>query len=455
MTYRLIALGFMAVFYGIYFGKMILQKRSGIVTDQMAKGRVHDKAFAIEALLKVATFLAPAAEVISIVLGTSQLMIMWRVIGMYFAFIGDIVFFMSVYAMKDSWRAGIAPLDMNKRSLVTRGIYNYSRNPAFLGFDLLYIGIMLMFFNPVLCLISVFAIVMLHLQILQEEKFLPTVFGYDYTKYKERTSRYAGLGKISFDKTILYIYFILFIWSVLYFFTCLAYGGGLSLSWVWLWILIGAFSLIRVVMLKSRIDGKEKIRIPSVVRWIYRVAFLVVLLIFIIIESKVIGAMTAEPREDLEYVVLLGAGMHGTEPSNPYKARIKKAAEYLEENENTILIASGGQGSDEAISEAECAKRVLVEQYGIDEDRIILEDKSTDTEENLKNSLEIIEDPGSSVGVITNGFHECRAMSIAKSVGYENVYSVPAQTLFPVGIHYTVREFFGMVEFYLKYGVNY
>ncbi len=53
-----------------------------------------------------------------------------------------------------------------------KGIYNYSRNPAFLGFDLVYIGILLMFFNPVLLVISVFAMVMLHLQILREEKFL-------------------------------------------------------------------------------------------------------------------------------------------------------------------------------------------------------------------------------------------------------------------------------------------
>ena len=184
MTYRMIALGFMAVFYGIYFGKMLIQRSKGITTNQIAKGKVHDRTFYIECIMKVATLLVPAVEVISIVIGTAQLMIMWRVIGMYFAFLGDIVFFLSVYTMRDSWRAGVAASDMDKRSLVTKGIYNYSRNPAFLGFDFVYIGIMLMFFNPVLCAVSIFAIVMLHLQILEEEKFLPTVFGDDYLEYK-------------------------------------------------------------------------------------------------------------------------------------------------------------------------------------------------------------------------------------------------------------------------------
>ena len=67
-----------------------------------------------------------------------------------------------------------------------------------------------------------------------------------------------------------------------------------------------------------------------------------------------------------------------------------------------------------------------------------------------QHSLVIIGDEDAYVGIISNGFHEYRAMSIARNVGYNNVHSVPAVTLFPVGIHYTVREFFGMVEFYVN-----
>ncbi len=450
-TYRLIALSFLAVFYSIYFAKMLIQKKKGIVTDQIAKSKVHDKSYYIEVVMKVATMLVLVAEVVSIFVGTAMLPIMFRVIGMYFAFLGNLIFLAATWTMKDSWRAGVARDDHGKRELVTTGIYRYSRNPAFLGFDFVYIGIMLMFCNMVLVVITIWAVVMLHLQIFQEEKYLEEVHGEAYRQYMSTTSRYAGCGTLTITKLIMYIYFALGVWSVLYFFTCLAYGGGLKLSWVWLWILIAAFSFVRVWMLKGRIDGREKIKLPVVIKWAYRIVFGVCLIFFLVTEVRIIGAMTAKTEDNLDYIIVLGAGLRGTTPSNPYKARIRKAAEYLNENLETVCIASGGQGRHEEISEAQAAFNRLTEQYGIPGERIVLEERSTDTEENLKYSLEIIGDPSASVGVVTNGFHELRSMSIAKEVGYENVHSVPAQTLFPVGIHYCVREFFGMVEFYVKY----
>lgn len=72
-------------------------------------------------------------------------------------------------------------------------IYQISRNPAFLGFDLVYIGILLMFFNWVLFSSSVFAMLMLHLQIVKvEEEFLTTVFGDEYLAYRKKVRRYLG-----------------------------------------------------------------------------------------------------------------------------------------------------------------------------------------------------------------------------------------------------------------------
>ncbi|WP_197025142.1 ElyC/SanA/YdcF family protein [Butyrivibrio proteoclasticus] len=450
MEYKILALLIMAVFYGIYFAKMMIQKKKGIVTDQIAKGKVHDKGFYIEVIMKIATCLIPLVEVISIVIGRSSLAFIWRVIGVYFGVVGDIVFFLAVWTMRDSWRAGVAK-DDEKRNLVTEGIYRYSRNPAFLGFDLVYIGILLMYANPVLYIITFIAVTMLHLQILQEESYLKATYGNEYLEYRDKTSRYAGYGKVTFSKVIMYGYFLLFIWSVCYFVTCLAYGGGLRLSWVWLWALIAAFSALRVWMIKGHIDGNERFKIPGVLRWIYRVAFVICLSIFLFTEFKIVKAMTAHPSKDLDYVVVLGAGMIGDQPTNPLRVRIERAARYMEENENTVLIASGGKGIDEQISEAECIKNYLLAHYDIDESRIILEDKSRDTEENLANSLVIIGDPEASVGIVTNSFHEYRALTIARHTGYKNAESVPATTLMPVGIHYVVREFFGMVELLLKY----
>ncbi len=145
MVYRIAAIILMAAFYGIYFFKMYRQGKKGIVTDQIGKGEKHTKGYYIEKVMRIITFLVPFAELASILYGGSAFGIMGKIIGIYLAFTGDIIFGMAVIAMGDSWRAGVA--EKEKRDMVTEGIYRYSRNPAFLGFDLVYLGILLMYFN--------------------------------------------------------------------------------------------------------------------------------------------------------------------------------------------------------------------------------------------------------------------------------------------------------------------
>ncbi|WP_367272313.1 isoprenylcysteine carboxylmethyltransferase family protein [uncultured Dysosmobacter sp.] len=104
---------------------------------------------------------------------------------------GAAVFLLSVLTMRDSWRAGVS--EQERTELVTSGIYQISRNPAFLGFDLVYIGILLMFFNSALLAASAFAIGMLHLQIVKvEEPFLVSAFGTPYREYQRQVNRYLG-----------------------------------------------------------------------------------------------------------------------------------------------------------------------------------------------------------------------------------------------------------------------
>ena len=112
----------------------------------------------------------------------------WLGLGLAVAGVG--VFAASVYTMRDSWRAGI-PRE-GETELVTAGIYRFSRNPAFLGFDLTYLGLLLAFWNPLLLALSCLVAVLLHLQILQEEAFLPAAFGPAYTRYRSRVCRYLG-----------------------------------------------------------------------------------------------------------------------------------------------------------------------------------------------------------------------------------------------------------------------
>lgn len=189
ISYPLLALFVLAVFYGIYFVKMLAQKRRGIRTLQIRQ-RKEKSIQTVELLMSIATLGVVIAQLVSILFGWSCLPTNARFTGFCTGMLGDLIFLLSVLCMKDSWRAGIP--DKDHTELVTSGIYRFSRNPAFLGFDFMYVGVMLMYCNLLTVPLTVFAIVMLHLQILQEERYLDETFGEAYREYKRHTFRYLG-----------------------------------------------------------------------------------------------------------------------------------------------------------------------------------------------------------------------------------------------------------------------
>lgn len=178
------------VFYLCYFMKMFQQRKQGIQTDHMGKGKqgIQKK---IEILMKTATILTFIVEIISIYFNTTAFPLIIRIIGMVLGILGNIIFIVSVLTMKESWRVGVSYEE--KTDLITSGIYQISRNPAFLGFDLVYVGIGFMFFNTALAVISFLAIIMFHLQIKYvEEPFLKQEFKDDYLHYYQKVNRYLG-----------------------------------------------------------------------------------------------------------------------------------------------------------------------------------------------------------------------------------------------------------------------
>ncbi|MCM1427909.1 MAG: isoprenylcysteine carboxylmethyltransferase family protein [Eubacterium sp.] len=190
MLFQIAAIIILVLFYGCYLYKMFMQKKSGIQTDQMGKGKTGFTKW-IEVIMKAATYLTVAMEVVSIILNTGNFPVWARAVGLILAAVGVLFFTVAVYTMKDSWRAGVSHTD--KTAFVTSGIFQISRNPAFLGFDLVYIGIVCMFFNVPLLVISIAACLMLHLQIVNnEEPFLQEVFGAEYLAYQKRVNRYLG-----------------------------------------------------------------------------------------------------------------------------------------------------------------------------------------------------------------------------------------------------------------------
>lgn len=189
MIFRIFALLIMILFYSIYFGKMIIQKRQGIKTRQLGKGK-NQNVRTIEILISIATLIIIPIQLISIILNLTLLDNNIRFIGFLVGILGDILFLIAIITMKNSWRAGIPSED--KIEFVSYGIYKISRNPAFVGFDLMYIGICLLYCNVLTIVFSLFAIIMLHFQILEEEKYLKKTFGEKYLTYKNKVCRYIG-----------------------------------------------------------------------------------------------------------------------------------------------------------------------------------------------------------------------------------------------------------------------
>lgn len=190
MGFQITGAAILLLFYGCYIIKMIAQGRKGIRTDQMGRGKTGS-AKRIESAVRIATYGAVLAEIASIALDTSPFAPPVRVLGTITGCIGTGVFILSVLTMRDSWRAGVP--EGEKTELVNRGIYRISRNPAFLGFDLVYTGVGMMFFNWALLAISVFAALMLHCQIvIVEEPFLAKAFGEEYLAYRKAVCRYLG-----------------------------------------------------------------------------------------------------------------------------------------------------------------------------------------------------------------------------------------------------------------------
>lgn len=166
-----------------------------------------------------------------------------------------------------------------------------------------------------------------------------------------------------------------------------------------------------------------------------------------VIEVPIVGAASGDGDKEYDYIIVLGAAVHGDTPSLSLVERMSAARDYMQAHPQTIAIVSGGQGSDENVSEA-AAMTAWLTDNGIDKSRIIAEDKATSTLENLEYSFNIIrqrgDDPNDSCAVVTSEYHIYRAKLLAQSLDV-SVGSVAARTTYvPIMINYFIREAFGV-----------
>lgn len=192
---KIIAFALLGIFYAAYFGKKIAQKKQGIQTNQIGVGCKPKRVLRIERLMGAATLLVVPVEAVSIAVFPQWTLLsclydcptlQWA--GLIIAALGVAFFITAIRTMADSWRAGIPEKD--RTQLVQTGIYRISRNPAFVGFDLVYIGLLIAFPNLLHAIFALFPMVMLHLQILQEEPYCRATFGAEYEAYCKNVRRY-------------------------------------------------------------------------------------------------------------------------------------------------------------------------------------------------------------------------------------------------------------------------
>ncbi len=236
--------------------------------------------------------------------------------------------------------------------------------------------------------------------------------------------------------------FLLSAVSFLYFLVILFWGGAHT-SILWIWPCASVFcALLGVYLL---FFGRINIREPLV----YAACLLVFVLLFsfVVFEGFLIGYSFSRAPEGVEYIILLGAAVRDDKPSAALLHRIEAAGEYLRENENCKAVLSGGMGYGESITEAECMRRELV-AMGIDESRLILEQRSTTTSENIEYSFELIPDECESVAVVTNNFHVFRAVKLTQKATDARVYGISADFDMPLLVHFAVREYFGYFSDY-------
>ncbi len=243
--------------------------------------------------------------------------------------------------------------------------------------------------------------------------------------------------------------------SLLYWVVCCAVARA-GIAELWIWPLASLFFFILYLW----ISGRPPFGQLRKIKWLRCAVALFLALFFCfftVIECFVASGMSSDGEAGLDYIIVLGAHVSGTVPSSALRWRIERAHEYLIENPDTLAVVSGGQGAGEDISEAECMRRELI-SLGIDSSRIVMEERSTSTTENISFSLKIIEAllgeggeadarEGESIkiGIVTNNFHVWRAVRIARRAGISEAAGIAAPYRNILILHYMVREFFSIV----------
>lgn len=207
-------------------------------------------------------------------------------------------------------------------------------------------------------------------------------------------------------------------------------------------VVLGIAAIVSCFLLLKLLKKHHK-KAAKVMTWILCICLCVGILAALFTGIVIGKAGAGSPDQSCQYLIVLGAGINGSTPSYMLSCRLNAAYTYLQEHPEAVCIVSGGQGDGEDMSEAQCMYDWLT-GHGIDPERIWMEDKSTNTRENLRFSLTLIEEKTGvrpqTVGILSNEFHLYRAGCFARELGLDPVL-IGAKTKRPgLLINYFLRE---------------
>ncbi len=188
---------------------------------------------------------------------------------------------------------------------------------------------------------------------------------------------------------------------------------------------------------------------PAVLKRFVQALTCMVLLVLVVTQGCALGSFGARGEDNLDYVIVLGAQVRESGPSAVLRYRLDEAYDYLQANPETICIVSGGQGPNESIPEAHGMAEYL-ENRGLDPSRIIVEDRSLTTYQNIRNSMQLFDSETARVGIVTNNFHVFRAVHIARKQGIAHACGIAAPSNTWYLPNNLLRESFGITKDLLR-----
>lgn len=201
---------------------------------------------------------------------------------------------------------------------------------------------------------------------------------------------------------------------------------------------------------------QQSLTVTSSILYVYIVTALAYFLFFFVVLALYAVLYNITPLFTRpQYIIVLGSGLIGDRVPPLLASRLDRAVKLFKQyDEQPLLITSGGQGSDELVSEASAMKRYILEKHGLRDDQVLIEDKSTTTYENLTFSKRILQQHlGERLGkgaIVTNDFHVLRASIYARQVGLA-AKGVAAPTAFYYVPNAFAREYIGLLNMYRKW----